>query len=64
MDKEPLMSLKKLEPRFRRLRISFHTWLDEMLEETTEKVGCQQVPESVAARAIGLRMVRWGGLVG
>jgi hypothetical protein len=47
MEKEPLNLLKKLEPRLRRLRISFHTWLDEMLEVITEKVWCQQILGSV-----------------
>jgi hypothetical protein len=49
MEKEPLPPLKKLEPRLRRLRISFHTWLDEMLEGTTEKAWCQQIPVFVGA---------------
>jgi len=49
MEKEPLNPLKKLEPRLRRLRISFHTWLDEMHEETTEKIRCQQIQDSSAA---------------
>jgi hypothetical protein len=43
MEKEPLNLLKKLEPRLRRLRISFHTWLDEMLEGSTENPWCQQI---------------------
>ena len=60
MEKEPLNLLKKLEPRLRRLRISFHTWLDEILEVNTKKVCCQQILGS--AGNTGLTQFLFSGL--